>query len=202
MLFALSDLRGEPSLSRGISSPRPSRLGTAVDLQCTVSLSMKQVLYQTWNECVKDRFRTSSLRFQKQPVLNTALCAQRIPHPRLHVLGNIQSRFCRSHAAPSNNFFPLSLLAIFIISTVVIQSDPCCAKCFANMQKDSVTSCSPQCPEPAAVTRSTWAAFAREQRGLRGGEDNFSPNCPCPQCLYSRKEGRKKQCCEEKTHTC
>lgn len=91
-------------------------------------LNMKEVFYQTWNEHVKDCFHTSSFRFWKQPFLNTTLCTQRISHPSLHLLGNSNSQFCHSQAAPSSNFFLLSLLAIFIISTVVIQSDPCCAK--------------------------------------------------------------------------
>lgn len=158
-----------------------------------VSLNMKEVLYQTWNERVKDCFPTSSLRSQKQPFLNTTLCMQRISHPSLRRLGNSNSQFCHSHAAPSNNFFLLSLLAIFIISTVVIQSDPCCAKCFANIQKDSFTSYSLRRPEPVVVTNFSWAAFSQEQRGLREAEDKFFPNCPCPQCLYSKKEGRQKQ---------
>lgn len=152
-----------------------------------LGLFMWEILLQIRNKHVKDCSHISLFGFQEQSFLSTALHTKFLVPISTDLKAAIANfAFLTQH--PVNSFFLLSLLTIFIISAGVIQSDPCCVKFFANIQKDSFTSYSSLCPEPRVVTNFSWAAFPTSKECL-GMERTTSPlTAPSPSTSIQRKQ--------------
>lgn len=88
-----------------------------------LGLFVREVLHQIRNKNIKDYSHTSPFRFQNQSFLNTTLHTQFLVPVSTH-LEAAAANFAFLMQHPVNSSFLLSLLTIFIISTVVIQSDP------------------------------------------------------------------------------
>lgn len=101
----------------------PAAWGLLWTCNGTGSHCVREILHQISNMHIKDYSPTSSFGFQKQSFLNTAMHMQFLVPVSSHLEAAIANfAFLMQH--PVNSFFLLSLLTMFIISTVVTQSDP------------------------------------------------------------------------------